>query len=99
METIMRQKFDEKRTYLTQQSWLNPPPNSLRVRFLPDDISHLSWDFIREFKDKFCVEDWEAIMKYHTTHTKEEKEFLQYIQKAIPSYSLEKMQRLRCEVK
>ena len=86
METIIREQWQEP-----AKCWPKNWNKNLRVKYLPDDISHLSWDFIREFKDLFVPDDWEAIMKYHTTHTKEEKEFLKYIKKYVPDYSLEKM--------
>lgn len=52
----------------------------LRKRFLPDDFSKLSWDFIREMKDQLTAQDWNAIWNYHTTHENEEREFKQYFE-------------------
>lgn len=52
----------------------------LRDRFLPDDFSKLSWDFIRQMKDQFSPRDWNAIWNYHTTHENEEREFRQYFE-------------------
>ena len=52
----------------------------LRKRFLPDDFSKLSWDFIREMKDQLTCYDWNAIWNYHTTHENEEREFRQYFE-------------------
>lgn len=52
----------------------------LRKRFLPDDFSKLSWDFIRQMKDLFTQPDWNAIWNYHTTHENEEREFRQYFE-------------------
>ena len=54
----------------------------LRKRFLPDDFSKLSWDFIRQMKDQFTQPDWNAIWNYHTTHEKEEREFRQYFEQS-----------------
>lgn len=52
----------------------------LRKRFLPDDFSKLSWDFIRQMKDQFTPRDWNAIWNYHTTHEKQQREFRQYFE-------------------
>lgn len=52
----------------------------LREKFLPDDFSKLSWNFIRQMKDSFLPRDWNAIWNYHTTHEKEEREFRQYFE-------------------
>lgn len=53
----------------------------LREKFLPDDFSKLSWDFIRQFKDQFTPADWNAIWNYHTTHEKQQREFRQYFER------------------
>lgn len=75
VETRMRQKFKYDPEY---EGWYS---DMLRERFLPDDFSKLSWDFIRQFKDQFTPTDWNAIWNYHTTHEKQQREFRQYFEK------------------
>ncbi len=75
VETRMRQKFKYDPEY---KGWYS---DMLRERFLPDDFSKLSWDFIRQFKDQFTPADWNAIWNYHTTHEKQQREFRPYFEK------------------
>lgn len=75
VETRMRQVFR------TEPEMKGCWGDLLRTRFLPDDFSHLSWNFIRQFKDQFYPRDWKAIWNYHTTHEKQQREFRQYFEK------------------